>query len=120
MFSRFTVLRNVVFGLKLRDDISDAERRRIAHEHLKLVGPENLRCQRARIFPRLKQPERRRRGLEDRAQEAIDLVRETTETLYAERGDTAKLWGRWSRDAETAPAGLSMSHSTDFIIQRAA
>jgi uncharacterized protein (TIGR00288 family) len=30
---------------------------------------------------------------EDRAQEAIDLVRETIEALYAERGDTAKLWG---------------------------
>jgi hypothetical protein len=33
------------------------------------------------------------RGPEDRAQEAIDLVRETIEALYAERGDTAKLWG---------------------------
>jgi hypothetical protein len=32
-------------------------------------------------------------GPEDRAQEAIDLVRETIEALYAERGDTAKLWG---------------------------
>jgi hypothetical protein len=32
-------------------------------------------------------------GPEDRAQEAIDLVRETLEALYAERGDTAKLWG---------------------------
>jgi uncharacterized protein (TIGR00288 family) len=30
---------------------------------------------------------------EDRAQEAIDLVRETIEALYAEKGDTAKLWG---------------------------
>src|SRR5215471_874013 len=30
---------------------------------------------------------------EDRSQEAIDLVRETIEALYAERGDTAKLWG---------------------------
>jgi hypothetical protein len=30
---------------------------------------------------------------DDRAQEAIDLVRETIEALYAERGDTAKLWG---------------------------
>jgi len=30
---------------------------------------------------------------EDRAQEAIDLVRETIDALYAERGDTAKLWG---------------------------
>jgi uncharacterized protein (TIGR00288 family) len=32
-------------------------------------------------------------GPEDRAQEAIDLVRETIAALYAERGDTAKLWG---------------------------
>jgi uncharacterized protein (TIGR00288 family) len=30
---------------------------------------------------------------QDRAQEAIDLVRETIEALYAEKGDTAKLWG---------------------------
>ena len=30
---------------------------------------------------------------EDRAQEAIDLVRETVDALYAERGGTAKLWG---------------------------
>jgi hypothetical protein len=33
------------------------------------------------------------RGREDRAQDAIDLVRETIEALHAERGDTAKLWG---------------------------
>jgi len=32
-------------------------------------------------------------GRDDRAREAIDLVRETIEALYAERGDTAKLWG---------------------------
>jgi uncharacterized LabA/DUF88 family protein len=32
-------------------------------------------------------------GPEDRSQRAIDLVRETIEALYAERGDTAKLWG---------------------------
>jgi uncharacterized protein (TIGR00288 family) len=30
---------------------------------------------------------------DDRAREAIDLVRETIEALYAERGDRAKLWG---------------------------
>ena len=30
---------------------------------------------------------------EDPAQEAIDLVIETTEALYSERGDRAKLWG---------------------------
>src|SRR3989449_3072452 len=33
------------------------------------------------------------KGSDDRAQEAIDLVRETIEALYAERGDTARLWG---------------------------
>jgi uncharacterized protein (TIGR00288 family) len=32
-------------------------------------------------------------GSDDRAREAIDLVRETIEALYAERGDSAKLWG---------------------------
>jgi len=32
-------------------------------------------------------------GAEDRSQEAIDKVRETIDALYAERGDTAKLWG---------------------------
>ncbi len=30
---------------------------------------------------------------QDPAQEAINLVIETTEALYAERGDKAKLWG---------------------------
>ena len=29
----------------------------------------------------------------DRAQEAIDLVLDTTEALYTERGDRGKLWG---------------------------
>jgi uncharacterized protein (TIGR00288 family) len=33
------------------------------------------------------------KSAEDRAQEAIDLVLETTEELLAERGGTAKLWG---------------------------
>jgi len=32
-------------------------------------------------------------GSDDRAQKAIDLVRATIAALYAERGDTAKLWG---------------------------
>lgn len=32
-------------------------------------------------------------SLDDRVQEAIDLVIDTTEALYAERGDRAKLWG---------------------------
>ena len=44
---------------------------------------------------------------EDRAQEAIDLVRETIDALYAERGDTATLWGiDGQTDVETAPAKL--------------
>jgi uncharacterized protein (TIGR00288 family) len=30
---------------------------------------------------------------DDRAQKAIDLVRQTVEALFAERGDSAKLWG---------------------------
>jgi hypothetical protein len=30
---------------------------------------------------------------DDRAQKAIDLVRETVEALFGERGDSAKLWG---------------------------
>jgi uncharacterized protein (TIGR00288 family) len=33
------------------------------------------------------------KGQQDRAREAIDLVRETIEALYAEKGDTVKLWG---------------------------
>jgi len=44
--------------------------------------------------PKPTRPEERAAAAsEDRAQEAIDLVRETIEGLYAERGDTAKLWG---------------------------
>ena len=31
-----------MFGLKLRDDLTDVERRRIAHEHLQLVGLEKF------------------------------------------------------------------------------
>jgi NitT/TauT family transport system ATP-binding protein len=38
LFPWLTVLGNVMFGLKLRDDLTNAERRRIAHEHLNLVG----------------------------------------------------------------------------------
>jgi NitT/TauT family transport system ATP-binding protein len=38
LFPWLTVLGNVMFGLKLREDLNDAERRRVAHEHLKLVG----------------------------------------------------------------------------------
>jgi len=37
--------------------------------------------------------EKASKGPEERAHEAIDLVRETIEALYAERGDTGKLWG---------------------------
>jgi hypothetical protein len=46
-----------------------------------------------KVEPVARPGEKAARGREDRAQEAIDLVRETIEALYAERGDTAKLWG---------------------------
>ena len=36
---------------------------------------------------------------EDRSQEGIDLVLETTEALYAERGDRARLWGSMIKQA---------------------
>src|SRR5262245_33761371 len=42
LFPWLTVFGNVMFGLKLRDDLRDAERRRIAHEHLQLVGLEKF------------------------------------------------------------------------------
>jgi NitT/TauT family transport system ATP-binding protein len=42
LFPWLTVLGNVMFGLKLRRDLSDAERRRIALDHLKLVGLERF------------------------------------------------------------------------------
>jgi sulfonate transport system ATP-binding protein len=38
LFPWLTVMGNVMFGLKLRNDLSDAERRRLAEEHLDLVG----------------------------------------------------------------------------------
>jgi NitT/TauT family transport system ATP-binding protein len=38
LFPWLTVFGNVMFGLKLRDDLTDVERRRTAHEHLELVG----------------------------------------------------------------------------------
>src|SRR5215467_15277257 len=38
LFPWLTVFGNVMFGLKLRDDLTNAERRRIAHEHLELVS----------------------------------------------------------------------------------
>jgi NitT/TauT family transport system ATP-binding protein len=37
LFPWLTVFGNVMFGLKLRDDLSNAKRRRIAEEHLELV-----------------------------------------------------------------------------------
>ena len=87
LFPRFTVLRNVIFGLKLRDDLSDAERRRIAHQHLELVEPDKFAHANVHEFFRRHEAGRKAaaRGLEDCAQEAIDLLRETTETLYEER-----------------------------------
>lgn len=38
LFPWLTVFGNVMFGLKLRDDLTTAERRRIAYEHLELVS----------------------------------------------------------------------------------
>lgn len=38
LFPWLTVFGNVMFGLKLRDDLTEVERRRIATEHLELVG----------------------------------------------------------------------------------
>ena len=42
LFPWLTVFGNVMFGVKLRDDLTDAERRRIAHEHLRLVDLEKF------------------------------------------------------------------------------
>ena len=42
LFPWLTVFGNVMFGVKLREDLTDTERRRIAHEHLKLVGLEKF------------------------------------------------------------------------------
>ena len=42
LFPWLTVFGNVMFGVKLLDDLTDAERRRITHEHLKLVGLEKF------------------------------------------------------------------------------
>src|SRR5215475_2056374 len=42
LFPWLTVFGNVMFGLKLRDDLRDAERRQIAHDHLQLVGLEKF------------------------------------------------------------------------------
>jgi uncharacterized protein (TIGR00288 family) len=46
-----------------------------------------------RVPPPKKPADKTSQAPDDRAQEVIDLVRETIEALYAERGDTAKLWG---------------------------
>jgi uncharacterized protein (TIGR00288 family) len=43
--------------------------------------------------PVAKGAERATKATDDRAQQAIDLVRETIEALLAERGGSAKLWG---------------------------
>jgi uncharacterized protein (TIGR00288 family) len=47
----------------------------------------------ARRHAAAKVPDKTSRSPHDRAQEAIDLVRDTIDALYSERGDTAKLWG---------------------------
>jgi NitT/TauT family transport system ATP-binding protein len=63
LFPRFAVLRNVIFGLKLRDDLSDAERRRIAHQHLELVEPDKFAHANVHEFSGgMKRRERRRPG----------------------------------------------------------
>jgi uncharacterized protein (TIGR00288 family) len=46
-----------------------------------------------KVPPAVRTAQKPAKGADDRAQEAIDLVRETIEALYAERGDTARLWG---------------------------
>ena len=40
-----------------------------------------------------KKPARKKKSDADRMQEAIDLVLDTTEALYSERGDRSKIWG---------------------------
>ena len=47
----------------------------------------------AKVQKALKAEDKPSPGSDDRAQEAIDLVRKTIEALNAERGDSAKLWG---------------------------
>lgn len=42
LFPWLTVFGNIMFGLKLRADLTNAERRRIAQEHLELVGLEKF------------------------------------------------------------------------------
>jgi NitT/TauT family transport system ATP-binding protein len=42
LFPWLTVFGNILFGLKLRADLTNAERRRIAQEHLELVGLEKF------------------------------------------------------------------------------
>jgi NitT/TauT family transport system ATP-binding protein len=42
LFPWLTVLGNVMFGLKLKPDLTNADRRRIALDHLRLVGLENF------------------------------------------------------------------------------
>jgi uncharacterized protein (TIGR00288 family) len=47
----------------------------------------------ARTTGNRKKQKKRGQKAKDKAQEAIDLVTETMEALYGERGDRAKLWG---------------------------
>ncbi len=60
------------------------------------AGPSRRRKRRpagARAPEEAKAEEQAAAAADDRSQEALDLVRETIEELYAERGDTEKLWG---------------------------
>jgi uncharacterized protein (TIGR00288 family) len=69
----------------------------IFYDDLVVKGERSLRRRRreagAKVEPPAKSGAKAATGPEDRAHEAIDLVRETIEALYAEKGDTAKLWG---------------------------
>ena len=58
-------------------------------ERAKPVRPSKRKSKSSRRGPKKKKVTK----ASDPAQEAIDLVIETTEALYAERGDRAKLWG---------------------------
>ena len=63
-----------------------------------LVSKKKSARRRTRSKPRVggakeTQPEKSSSGSEDQAQHAIDLVLETAEAIYAERGDRARLWG---------------------------
>jgi uncharacterized protein (TIGR00288 family) len=69
----------------------------ILYDDLVTKRDRSLRLRRNEARPKAEPPAKSgiklSKGQQDRAREAIDLVRETIEALYAEKGDTAKLWG---------------------------